>query len=768
MRTAVRSTLRRLRPPGRGFPRPTRRHLVGLVAVALVVAFGIAGLAKVRVETGADSFLPSSDPSAQRFQQLAESFGGDPVVVLLRSAGRSQLLARDEVGKVLGVEGAVSRLPDVAAVYGPVTTLNQIAAQAQRFLAELTGRRDGLATYARNQALARGESAAAAATAGERAVAEFDQRYGTLIVQGLPVGLPTLRNQRFIDNVIYNEAGEPRPQWRYVVPDDHSLAILIRPREAISQGATERLVESVRQTVAGAGLPTNSVTVSGVPAIVAALGGAVDREIPVIGTVAVVVIGLCLFLVPWTRRSRRLIPLAVTVAATALTVAVIGWTGRPVSLGVVAFLPVLIGLGSYYPTYFARGAAPRTVLVVAGGTVAGFGTLAFSPLPFVRDLGLTLAIGVTLAVALGWVAVGRSAAPPAAPPALGPDPMPRGRRIAVVAAASCVALAGWSLLPSLALQTNIGDLTAGLPAIEDANLLEQVLGSGGELSVVIRGDDVLTPEAWSWMNQAQQTIVREHGDEAHPALSAPALLGFLGPDATAEQIAAGVRLLPPYLVNSVVRSDGAVAVMSFGVQLDDLDRLAALSAAITSELPPAPPGYTVELSGLPTVAVRAFELVSADRYLASLAGLVAAGAVLLIGLRRREDGLRAIAAAALATGTELFGLWVTGTPLNPLTVALGSLTAAVGCEFTVMMADSVRHRDKSLRTAVALATLTSGAGFAVLAISQLALMREFGVLLAVSVALSYLAARLVVRVWPPTAQAPSGQSSSPRSLVGVQ
>ncbi|MCE3552858.1 MMPL family transporter [Pseudonocardia sp. RS11V-5] len=758
--------------------RPTRRRLAGVLAVVLVAVFGVAGLARVDVETGVESFLPSSDPSVQRYSELAASFGGDPLVVLLRSDERSALLQRDAIGQLLGAEGELSRLPDVASVYGPATTLNQLSAQAQRLLAELTGRRDGLRTFAANEARAQGASEAAAAAAGERAVADFDQRYGPLIVQGLPVGLPTLRNQRFIDNVLYNPSGEPRPQWRYVVPDDHSVAILIRPREGLSQDATERLVAAVRETVDGAvaqGMPAADVTVSGVPGIVAALGQAVDREIPLIGGIAVGAIALCLFLVPWTARRRRLAPLAVTLAATALTVAVLGWLGRPVSLGVVAFLPVLIGLGTFYPTYFARGARPRTVLVVAGGTTAGFATLAFSPLPFVRDLGLTLAIGIVFAVALGWLAFRRADPAPASPAAVARPRPSRRARIGATVAAGAIALGGWATLPFLTLQTSIDDLTSGLPAVADANRVEEVLGSGGELSVVLTADDghsVLSPEAWAWMNEAQQTVVRSHGDEARPALSATGMLGFLGTEPTQEQIDAGIRLLPPYLTNAVVRGDARVSTMSFGVRLDDLDRLRDLTTALNAELPAPPPGYRVELSGLPTVAVQGYDLVSADRYLASLAGLVAAGAVLFAGLRRRSDATRAVAAAVLATGTELLLLWASGTPLNPLTVALGSLTAAVGCEFTVMMCDAARHGDKRLRTAVTLAALTAGAGFAVLAVSQLAVMREFGLLLAGSVLLSALAARLVVAVHPPLPASrpddagPDASSDTP-PLVGV-
>ncbi len=770
--------------------RPSGRSGLVLIMVLVLAALTAVGVSRVKVETGVESFLPSSDPSVQRYAELARSFGGDPIVVLLRAPQAPGLLDRDVLPQVLGVEGRLSQLPDVASVYGPATTLNQLASQSQKLLAELTGRRDGLQRAAAITAQQRGEDPVAA---GNAAVAAFDARYGPLIVQGLPVGLPTLRNQRFIDHSIMGSGGEPRPQWRYVVPDQRSLAILVRPREGLDQAGTEQLVAAVNDTVAQAQLPAEA-TVSGVPAITASLGVAVDREAPVLGAVAVVAIGLCLFLVPWTRRRRRMIPLAVTLAATAATLAVLGWAGRPVSLGVVAFLPVLVGLGSYYPTYFARGARPRTVVVVAAGTAAGFGALLLSPLPFVRDLGSTLALGVAFAVALGWfvyrpggwagpdrpapdadpAAAGAPAGDDAAAPD-GPGPVTRpGRsRLVAVVLAGLVAVGGWATLPFLPLQTSVDALSAGLPAVDDATRVEQVLGSGGELAVVLRSTDgtgdVLTPQAWEWMTTAQKQIVRLHGDEARPALSAPSLLSFLGPTPDQEQIRAGVRLLPPYLTGAVLRPDGEVAVLSFGVRLDDLDRLRRLTDAITAELPPAPPGFVAEVSGLPAVAVQGYELVSADRYLAGTAGLVAAALVLAVGLRHRRDALRAALAAVLATGANLFILWAFGIPLNPLTVALGSLTAAVGCEFTVMTCDAVRSRDPRLRTAVTLAALTSGTGFAVLALSDLALMREFGLLLALSVLLSYLAARLVVRAFPPAhgTAGPSRSTPAREKLVGV-
>ncbi|AXB46194.1 RND transporter [Prauserella sp. PE36] len=712
----------------------TKRGAVTILGALLVVAFLIGGLAQVRLETSVESFLPHDDPALQELQAAASDFGGDPVVVLLESRQPGELLDQQHLLPLLQLEGQLSRLPDVAATYGPATTLNQIAGRVQDLLAELAGRRDALR--------ARG---------GDATAAEFDARYGALLVQGLPAGLPTLRNPGFVETVLHTPDGQPKPQWRFMVPSDRAVAVLIRPREGLDQDGTDRLVQSVRNAVSAARdtVGAERAIVSGVPTVTSDLASQVRWEIPVIGGIAVVAVAACFLLIPWTRGvRRRLLPVVTTTVAVALTVATFGWLDRPLSLGVVAFLPVLLGIGSYYPTYFAQHARRRVVLVVASATAAAFATLALSPLPLVRDLGLTLAFGVLLAAALGMVlvrAVSRADAEPRG------DRRPATRtaaswpiRAAAALLAVAVAATGWVMLPQLRLDSDFRNFAAGLETLEDARKVESVIGSSGEVAVVLRGPDVLAPQAVSWSHSAQSMIVERHGDQLRPVISPATLLPFLGSSPSAAQIEAATRLLPPYLTGSVFRDDRRAAVLSFGVRMDDLDQLRTLRDDVARNLPPPPTGYRVELTGLPMAAVRGHELVSSDRVITNVAGILAAGGVLLIGLRRRSDAARAVAAATLATGVGLAALWVARVPLTPITAALGSLTAAVGCEFTVLLAEAVRRGNAALRTSVLLATATSAVGYAVLAVSQLEAVREFGLLLAASVLLALGAAACVV------------------------
>jgi predicted RND superfamily exporter protein len=761
-----------------------RRALAGL-AVLLVAAFMVGGLMRSQVQTGIDSFLPSSDPTVAELNQVGQLFGGDPIVVLLESPQPRELTGSKDMIPLVQLEGQLSNLPDVATVYGPGTLLNQIAGQAQNLLTELIGRRDGDASRAEVMALQAGKSPAEAAAAKAQVLMRFDQRYGTLIVEGLPAGLPTLRNQAFVNTVVFGPGG-PRPQWRFVVPSEHAVALLIRPREGADAATTARLVEAVQTTVAAAKLPDVKVTVSGVPAVVAALSAQVKREGPLLGGIALLAVGLCFWLVPWTRRSRRLVPLLTTLIAIGLTLAIFGWLHRPLSIGVVAFLSVVLGIGCYYPTYFAVRARVRTVLTVACATAASLGTLVLSPLPLVRDLGLTLSIGVLLSAVLGILARrlvyrgppdesadSADSADGAAAETTGPVrrvPLREAVTVAlktrvlarrgpavVFVVALVIAGFGWAMLPRLGLQTDVEQFAAGLPALNDAQHVEDVIGSSGELDVVLTGKDMTSPEAVHWMDQAEQVIITKYGDRAHRVISLPMLFTFLGDTPSPGQIDAAMRLLPQYLTGAVVSLDRGTSVMVYGVRINDLASTEDLRANLLNSLPPPPLGYQVKLAGLPIVAARGQDLVSADRIQANLLGVIAAGLVLAFGLRRRWDALRAVVAAVLATGAGLFLLWLTGTPLSPITVALGSLTAAVGCEFTVLLSEASRRSNPALRRAVLLVTATSVVGYAVLMISGIAVVREFGLLLAGAVLLALLSSLCVVRL---TAR-PDGAAAGP-------
>lgn len=744
-----------------GTDHPTRRArgglpLAALVAVVVLTAIG-GGLARLEVDTGLDSMLPASDPVAAALEQKDDEFGGDAVVVILESdEPRSFFTVQDQLMALIGLEGELAGLADVAAVYGPGTILNQTAGAAQDMLSQIMGRRDGLRQTAIAQAQRRGLSPAAARAAGERVVKVFDRRYGALLVEGMGAGLPTLRNPRFVETVLFDENLAPRPEWKFVVPAPDKVALLVRPRSDLSQDAAARLTTAVEDAVADSDVETSRVTVTGVPTITAALSERARSEAPRLGLIGLAAVGLVFLLVPWTSRRRsRLRPVAAALVGTGAALACFGWLDRPVSLGVVAFLPILLGIGSDFPLYLSRGGHDRAALVAAAAGVVGFASLGLSPLPFVSELGLALALGIVLTVlaALGlrWV-LGVTPAPADRDPQ---EPRERQRRRAPVlvlaAAGAAAAVFGWTLLPGLSVESQPDALAEGLPQLTDAEYAEEVLGSNGEISIVVTGDDVATPEALAWSRDTQNAIVSELGDQMHPVLSLADLFRFLGEEPTPAEVDAAMEVMPRYLSSAVVRSDRAVGVMVYGVEFDDIAELGDLVERIEATAGDPPDGLETDVVGLPVAAVQGLELVSDGRLLINLVGISLAVAVVAIGLADVRRGARAALVVLMSTGWVALIAHLTTGSLSPLTVAIGSLVTATGCEFAVMV-DGRRGRSAAVPVLTAAAAAT--AGYLVLALSDLAVLRDFGLLLAGGVISSVLAAFLVDALFSSTRPRP--------------
>jgi predicted RND superfamily exporter protein len=89
-------------------------------------------------------------------------------------------------------------------------------------------------------------------------------------------------------------------------------------------------------------------------------------------------------------------------------------------------------------------------------------------------------------------------------------------------------------------------------------------------------------------------------------------------------------------------------------------------------------------------------------------------------------------------------------PLNPMSVTLGALVLAVSTEFSVLlserhrqervagasMTDALRHAYRRTGAAVAASGVTAIAGFGVLALSDIQMLRDFGVVTLIDLSVS--------------------------------
>jgi uncharacterized protein len=345
-----------------------------------------------------------------------------------------------------------------------------------------------------------------------------------------------------------------------------------------------------------------------------------------------------------------------------------------------------------------------------------------------------------------------------------------------------LAAIGWGLGTQIETESNIAKLAPqNLQAVKDLNELQDATGVSGELDVRVHARDLTDPATIRWMAAFKRRALRAGGfSGANPSCQeaeicpGPALSDFVTgggdlpaaetPKLTQRGIRSALRQIPPYDLRQVATLDSetglpaGTALLSFGIRNQSLDSQQALidrvrAAAGKPGKPGGPPaGVEVEPAGLPVIAAAAASDLSASRYWLTLAGLGAVALVLLAAYRSLRRALVPLAPVVLATGWAALVLFVSRVPLNPMSAALGALTIAIATEFSVILAGRFHEERGGERTmaealrvaygrtgaAVLASGVTATAGFAVLIASDVRMLRDFGFVTLIDLAVALL------------------------------
>ena len=344
-----------------------------------------------------------------------------------------------------------------------------------------------------------------------------------------------------------------------------------------------------------------------------------------------------------------------------------------------------------------------------------------------------------------------------------------------------LAVLGWGLGTQVGTTADVRDLApGGSAAIRDLNRLQDVTGVAGQLQVAVEAPDFSDPATIRWMAGFKQRVLSENGFSGpRPSClkaeicPGPALSDFLGggkEKLSRKDIRATLREVPAYDLEQVAPVDpktglpGNLALLSFGIRAQSLERQQALIDRVRAEVgtsgqPGGPPrGVRVRFAGLPVIAASAASSLSASRWWLTLAGLLAVALVLLAAYRSPRRALLPLVPVLLAGGWSSLALWLTQTPLNPMSAALGALTIAIATEFSVIL--SARFHEErgsglAAREALLAAYARTGpavlasaatviAGFAVLIASDIGMLRDFGLVTVLDLAVALLGVMLAL------------------------
>jgi hypothetical protein len=347
-------------------------------------------------------------------------------------------------------------------------------------------------------------------------------------------------------------------------------------------------------------------------------------------------------------------------------------------------------------------------------------------------------------------------------------------RILVIGAV--LALGGWVADTQTRVQSDVTKLVPdNMPALRDLRELERVTGVSGEIDVVVHARNVANPQTIGWMISYEQKLFHHYGylettgcsaSTLCPALSLPDLFsaGSQSPESTAaglttSSIQSLLSAVPPYFRQAVITSDEREATLAFGIRLMPLARQQQVIDYMRSQLHP-PPGVSAGLAGLPVLAAQANDSLASSgrRLLTLLAGLLAVGVALMLALRSAERVIVPLIPIVLATGWSALILFAIGIPLNPMSATLGALVIAISTEFSVLLAERYRSERRAGRdpadalartyrltgAAVLASGLTAIAGFGVLVLSNITMLRDFGFVTVIDLTVSLAGVLLVL------------------------
>ena len=618
-------------------------------------------------------------------------------------------------------------------------------------------------------------------------------------------GEPSLSNPEYVKFLLYQEefpegGGEIRKALLPFFPDDtHAMSIVrLRGNQSIEdEGKTSDEVVAAAQ---GYQFPNAEVTTTGAPVLLKDINDYLRGGMVTLGGIALAVMALILvffFNVRW-----RLLPLLVVTVGVIWAFGLTGYVGVPLTLVTIAGLPVMLGVGidyaiqmhsrieeeviidrSPHPIQEAARRLGGPMLVVTVNAVLAFLAILASKTPMIRDFGVLLAVGI-VAICIssivnplailgireykrptegrswtdGWLAhlVNRLGS------------LPAGLAVVLAVLAAAVFTGGVLAEEHLEIQTDpIRWVNQDTQVIEDIRTLEEEIGGSSEVGVYVlsdEGESLYDDETVAYIDELTIATLDEYDEELIVGSSIVGTVSDLMdvPGAshvspTAEAVESAWDIAPEGIQVVTASPDGdAMNIIMLTAEGSLEDRAPLVDDLRENSTPPG--GVRVTPSGLAVVGIGLLDNLTSGRIFLTYLALGLVFIWLTIAMRSVVRSMLAMIPVLIAVGTASLVAYFGGFKLSPMTAVGGPLVVAACTEFTTLILYRYleeRRRGLDPRSAMdaagartgrafVVSALTTMAGVAVIALSSLPLLRDFGITVAVNVSVALLSALVVL------------------------
>ncbi len=776
--------------------------LVGLI-ITLVLGFGVT---KLDFATGQDSYLNKGEQTYKDSVAYQDLFGGQAMLgVVTMDDGHTidEIFDAEGIAQFESMHDELSAMKDDAGepVYVSIIT-PLIALEYTDDLIQGGEVGGNPATALAGQLLLR---AVGTEEGGSQARTRREQDLATSLtrISEIPEAERAMENPDWVTFLIFGNDGLPRMSLRTFFSDDtHGLIIIrlqgnqsIEDEGAVATTAMERINEME--------FPNASIVSSRAPILLKDINDYLRGGMLLLGGIAVAIMVLILivfFDVRW-----RLLPMAVILIGCLWAFGLAGFLGIPLTVVTIAGLPVMLGVGIDYAIQMharveeevildrsdhpiqetARNLGPA-LLVVTFDAVFAFAALRFAKVPMIRDFGLLLAVGIAViclnSIVMPLAALGirefRS-------PTKGKDfregilgrltvklgALPQVFAVPLAVASVVIFVGGVLVEDDLVLQTDpIQWVNQDSDTIKNIRIIEREVDTSQDLGIYVQSDDVFSDETMAFMHEVRAEIEEKFGPES----GAPRrfytggsldeiitdVVGLEGATPlvpTGEEARAFFEIAPPDIQAVLMNPEGTAANITYRVSPGGIDELAVVVDELKESIVP-PDGMRATPSGLAIVGVGLLENLESNRVLLTYLAMLFVFLFLAVRLRSIVRSLLSLVPVAIAVGLASLVAWAFDLKLSPMTAVGGPLVIAACTEFTsLILLRFVEERARGLEPQEAIdvvaartgrAFIVSGmtaiAGVAVLAFSSLPLLRDFGQIVAMNVAVALLSALVVL------------------------
>ncbi len=724
-----------------------RRSWWLLLAVLVVSGAAIPGATMLAPDTGFDALVSPSSELARDNARYEEHFGGEPIIILLEGS-LDDIFSTDNLAVLSEFEQQFSADERYRSIIGPLTVLRA-------------------------------------------AMEEVTQAQIQLI------GEPALDNPLFIAAVLYDDEGAVSPAMQSLIPDENHALVLVAPQGNLEDSEALRAARDIEDFFIVYPLCRVETTVIAATKMVDAISSSMGNNMKVLLALALAVMVLILtvlFRVRW-----RLLSLFMVGVGALWMFGIMGYISIPLTMATMAVLPILIGLGVDYSIQFHNRyqeelLRKRTVgeSIVSSmshmfpsvgiallATVIGFITLYISEVPMIRDFGVALTVGIVfsylVAIFLLHSILYRSdkRAPIAKLRKESTEASGRIERALLRVGRLAINQTLWIFIVAVVFAVAGGVVDHWLPKntdyeelmpqniteLREVRELRQIVGSGGDIRLLIEADDVTSPEVLSWLKGYEDEALAIHPELI--AANSPATLvseaaGGIIPDQ--EQVEAILAATPPLYLDQLLSADRTTASASFIIEHISLEAVHDLLQDMKAEAEP-PSGVEISPVGSLALGASTIDAVVGKRFTMNLICLGAVFIVLLLVYRRLRLALFTIIPVGAVIAWSSLDMYLIGIPLNPLTAVMGVIIIGICTEFMVLLMGRYEEEKQQghspreamvkaiskIGRAIVITAVTTLGGFGVLIASNFVMIRDFGIATVVSV---FLCLVITIAVMP--------------------